>query len=97
MAQGSKAVPSSMLGSQEPVAWRAFDTDGSGFVYSLYEEARTDADDMNWSVEPLYRKPMLEQDERAAILGLACYLDTRGSIQLQAWGSLLRVLLVRFS
>jgi hypothetical protein len=86
-----------MLGSQEPVAWRAFASDGSEAVYSLYEQARTDADDMNWSVEPLYRKPMLEQDERAALLGLACYLDTRGSIQLQAWGSLLRVLLARFS
>ena len=86
-----------MLGSQEPSAWRAFDADGSGFVYSLYKEARTVADDMNWSVEPLYRKPMLGKDERAALLGLACYLDTRGSLQLQAWGSLLRILIARFS
>ncbi len=95
--QRDDAGSAPMLGSQEPAAWRAFDADGSGFVYSLYAEARASADDMNWSVEPLYRKPMLEQDERAALLGIACYLDTRGSIQLQAWGSLLRVLLARFS
>jgi hypothetical protein len=56
-----------MLGSQEPVAWRAFATDGSEAVYSLYEQARAAADDLNWSVEPLYRSPTLTDEEREAI------------------------------
>jgi 2'-5' RNA ligase len=41
----------------KPVAWRAFDADGSEAVYSLYEQARAAADEWNWSVEPLYRTP----------------------------------------
>jgi hypothetical protein len=52
---------------QEPVAWRVYDTDGSESVYSLYEQARTAADEMNWSVEPLYRQPSLTNAERAAV------------------------------
>jgi hypothetical protein len=48
-------------------------------------------------VVPLYSKPMLEADEREALGGLACYLDMRGNIQLQAWASLLRILMARFS
>jgi hypothetical protein len=43
--------------SPQPVAWRAYDTDGSEAIYSLYEQARAAADEMNWSVEPLYRTP----------------------------------------
>ena len=43
--------------SPQAVAWRAFDTDGSEAVYSLYEQARAAADEWNWSVEPLYRTP----------------------------------------
>jgi hypothetical protein len=88
-----------MLDSQEPAAWAAFeDESGESGVTALNREAVEEvAARMGWQVAALYRKPMLEQDERAALLGLACYLDTRGSIQLQAWGSLLRVLLARFS
>ncbi len=43
--------------AQEPVAWRAFDADGSEAVYSIYEQARAAADEWHWSVEPLYRTP----------------------------------------
>jgi hypothetical protein len=52
---------------QGPVAWRVYDTDGSESVYSLYEQARTAADEMNWSVEPLYRQQSLTDAERVAI------------------------------
>ena len=38
----------------------------------------------------------LNAAEREAIEGMAAYLDTRGNIKLQAWGSLLRVLLMRW-
>jgi len=38
----------------------------------------------------------LTDEERAAIEGMAAYFDTRGNITLQAWGSLLRVLLMRW-
>jgi len=41
--------------TQGPVAWRVYATDGSEVVYSLYEQARAAADDLNWGVEPLYR------------------------------------------
>jgi hypothetical protein len=51
-------------GTSEPVAWRAYDTDGSEAVYSLYEQARAAADEWNWSVEPLYRSPTLTDAER---------------------------------
>lgn len=37
----------------------------------------------------------LAPDEREAINAMACYFDTKGSIQMQAWGSLLRVILLR--
>ena len=37
----------------------------------------------------------LTDAEREAIEGMAAYFDTRGNITLQAWGSLLRVLLER--
>jgi hypothetical protein len=39
----------------------------------------------------------LTDEEREAIGGMAAYFDTRGNITLQAWGSLLRVLLARLS
>jgi hypothetical protein len=81
----------------EPVAWAVFDGPDTMHICKGYGEAESCAEDIGGQIVPLHRKPMLEQDERAAILGLACYLDTRGSIQLQAWGSLLRVLLARFS
>jgi len=45
------------LEPNEPVAWRTYNTDGSEAVYSLYEQARAAADERNWKVEPLYRKP----------------------------------------
>ena len=40
--------------------------------------------------------PTLTDAEREAIEGMAAYFDTRGNITLQAWGSLLRVLLMRW-
>lgn len=45
---------------------------------------------------PLCRVPSLAAEEREAIEGMAAYLDTRGNLTLQAWGSLLRVLLRRW-
>jgi hypothetical protein len=41
------------------VAWRVYATDGSEVVYAAYEyeRARAAADELNWSVEPLYRQP----------------------------------------
>jgi hypothetical protein len=41
-------------------------------------------------------QPVLTDAEREAIEGMAAYFDTRGNITLQAWGSLLRVLLMRW-
>jgi len=81
----------------EPAAWAVFDGPDRMHLAPGFSEAESCAEDIEGEIVPLYRKPMLEQDERAALLGLACYLDTRGSIQLQAWGSLLRVLLARFA
>jgi len=46
------------MSDSKPSAWRVYDTDGSEAVYSLYEHARAAADEMNWSVEPLYRSPV---------------------------------------
>ena len=37
----------------------------------------------------------LTDEEREAVSGMASYFDTRGNVQLQAWGSLLRILLAR--
>lgn len=37
----------------------------------------------------------LAPDEREAIKAMASYFDTRGSIEMQAWGSLLHALLLR--
>jgi hypothetical protein len=73
----------------EPVAWRAYDTDGSEAVYSLYDQARAAADDMNWSVEPLYRSPTLTDEEWGAI---AYYIGTGGPDKVDAT---LRALLER--
>jgi len=59
------------MSGEAPVAWRVFDTDGSEAVYSLEEQARAAAYEMNWSIEPLYRSPTLTDEERTAILGAA--------------------------
>lgn len=37
----------------------------------------------------------LADDEQEAIAGMASYFDTRGNLTMQAWGSLLRILLLR--
>jgi len=57
------------MSGEAPVAWRVFDTDGSEAVYSLEEQARAAAYEMNWSIEPLYRSPALTltDEEREAI------------------------------
>jgi hypothetical protein len=39
----------------------------------------------------------LTDAEREAVAGMASYFDTRGNFTLQAWGSLLRVLLKRMA
>jgi hypothetical protein len=65
------------MSDNEPVAWRAYDTDGSEAVYSLYEQARAAADEMNWSVEPLYRSPTLADAEREAIERAADVIDSK--------------------
>jgi hypothetical protein len=85
-----------MLGSQEPAAWW-FKCNDYESVTLLREHADAMAASYGTTPVPLYCKPMLEKDEREALGGLACYLDMRGNIQLQAWGSLLRILLARFS
>jgi hypothetical protein len=84
-------------GTSEPVAWRAYDTDGSEAVYSLYEQARAAADEWNWSVEPLYRKPTLTDAEREAIkAGIAnCEDITYGGATDQEAAATLRGLLER--
>jgi hypothetical protein len=47
-----------------------------------------------WSAGVRYAT--LTDAEREAVEGMAAYFDTRGNITLQAWGSLLRVLLMRW-
>ena len=37
----------------------------------------------------------LTAEQREAVTGMACYFYTRGNLQMQAWGSLLRILLER--
>lgn len=54
--------------------------------------------DMEELVDHLYKKInslRLAPDEREAVNAMACYFDTKGNIQMQAWGSLLRVILLR--
>ena len=54
--------------------------------------------DMEELVDHLYKKIdglRLAPDEREAINAMACYFDTKGNITMQAWGSLLRVILLR--
>jgi hypothetical protein len=61
--------------TQKPVAWRAYASDGSEAVYSLYEQARAAADEWKWSVEPLYRSATLTDEEREAIALARMYLN----------------------
>lgn len=58
-------LPQTPTAAQEPVAWRVYDTDGSEAVYSLFEQAQAAADDLNWSIEPLYRAPTSADEERS--------------------------------
>ena len=66
--QDDAAMSPASVGSQ-PVAWRAYAEDGSETVYLFYEHARAEADEWNWSVEPLYRQPQptLTDAEREAV------------------------------
>jgi hypothetical protein len=85
------------MSDREPVAWAVFDGPDRMHLAPGYGEAESCAEDIGGQIVPLCRKPMLEPDEQEALAALACYLDTRGNITLQAWGSLVRVLLARFT
>ena len=61
--------------------WRGLHLAHSG---GLFEEAATEI-----------ARLRLTAEEREAVTGMACYFDTRGNLQMQAWGSLLRILLER--
>jgi hypothetical protein len=43
------------------------------------------------------RQNILTDEERESLAGMASYFDTRGNLTMQAWGSLLRVLLKRMA
>ena len=43
------------------------------------------------------KQDILAADERAAVEGMASYFDARGNLTMQAWGSLLHVLLKRMA
>lgn len=59
------------------------------------EELRTAADQADDEYRAEIACLRLTAAEREAVEGMAAYFDTRGNITLQAWGSLLRVLLMR--
>ena len=61
------------------------------------EELRAAADQADVEYRDEIARLRLTDAEREAIGGMAAYFDTRGNITLQAWGSLLRVLLSRLS
>ena len=90
--------------SSEPSAWGVLRV-GGGWVSILANEVQAETSRQsfdkteNWVHEavPLDRLPTLTDEEREAVEGMAAYFDTRGNITLQAWGSLLRVLLARLS
>ena len=43
------------------------------------------------------KQDILAADERAAVEGMASYLDAKGNLTVQAWGSLLHVILKRMA
>jgi hypothetical protein len=93
--------------TQEPVAWAVFRWWDNACVAAFCH--KDEAGDWRaletvdtchrHDVVPLYRQPQpaLADDERAAVAGMAAYFDTRGNLTMQAWGSLLRVLLERLA
>lgn len=81
-------------GSQKPAAWAAFaDDSGETGVTSLNREAVEEvAARMGWQVAALYRKPILTDEERAAIGGAIASEHGRGAF---AWEATLKGLLER--
>lgn len=65
-ARYPKPKPTLADKQREPVAWRIYADDGSEAVHLLYEHASAEADEWNWSIEPLYRNP--ENTGRASAL-----------------------------
>ena len=63
---------------------RPLDADGKTQLWQTLQDARDEITRLR-----------LAPDEREAVNAMACYFDTKGNIQMQAWGSLLRVVLMR--
>ena len=84
-------------GSVQPLAWAVICPTGEPLTVRWTWHECLDVAGPADEIIPLYRqqKPTLTDAEREAIEGMAAYFDTRGNITLQAWGSLLRVLLER--
>ena len=84
-------------GSVQPLAWAVICPTGEPLTVRWTWHECLDVAGPADEIIPLYRqqKPTLTDAEREAIEGMAAYFDTRGNITLQAWGSLLRVLLKR--
>ena len=84
--------PSPASAGSQPVAWRVYADDGSETVFLYYELARAAADEWNWSVEPLYRSPILTDAEREAVeVAAESYADDHG----ERFAATLRALLER--
>jgi hypothetical protein len=66
-------LPQTPPAAQEPVAWRVYDPVGRAVVYSFRAPAQDAADNLDWSIEPLYRAPTLTDDEWAEIEGMISY------------------------
>jgi hypothetical protein len=81
-------------GSQKPAAWAAFaDDSGETGATSLNRQAVEEvAARMGWQVAALYRKPILTDEERAAIGGAIASEHGRGAF---AWEATLKGLLER--
>ena len=89
------------------VLWRAF-CDAHELMCELHHiagseqhdpDVRRTASDAESAIARLIdwvHQLQVNTSEREAIEGMAAYFDTRGNITLQAWGSLLRVLLMRW-
>ncbi len=64
--QDGKAMSPASAGSQ-PVAWAVFDGPDRMHLAPGYGEAESCAEDIGGEIVPLYRKPMLEDEELKAI------------------------------
>ena len=62
---------------------------------SALKERMKSVNEVAVSRQEIIERLRLAPDEREAIGAMASYFDTKGSIEMQAWGSLLRVILLR--